>query len=516
MGTLIHKGTFSITLEFTNTSLNIKWACTSVYGPNDRTLKFEFWNELRTVRNLHELSWLICGDFNTSFTFNDKNNGIPNPREIANAQQFLGDLNLIDPPLHGRKFTWTNGQPNPLWVRLDRFLYTHDWPLFFPRTIQSSFPRIGSDHSPIYLDFGNHYTRSRIFRFEKSWYSNDLLESLIQGWWSDQNPVGCGAYIITKKFAYLKSKLRLWAKENFGASNIHKKSLLADLNSLDTIRESRNLSEDESTRFAHIQSELHILLKQEEIYWKQRSRITWLKEGDANTKYFHLLANGRRNKNFIPRIRSNGNWIEGNQEIGKNFTDHFQNLIGTPIPHRFLLNWHHLFNFKDRVDLSSLELPFSFDEIKNAVFDLNADKAPVDNSQSGFIKGRCIADNIIAAQEVIFNLQKRKILGYALKVDFAKAFDSLDWNFLLEILEARGFGNRWISWIHTILKSAKTQILINGTTQGYIRCKRGLRQEFVVPEAWVAGAFLIFRNSIKPYLANGGGNSLLHQIHAGP
>jgi len=99
----------------------------------------------------------------------------------------------------------------------------------------------------------------------------------------------------------------------------------------------------------------------------------------------------------------------------------------------------------------------------------------VDISQSGFIR-RCIADNIIAAQEVIFNLQKKKKLGFAFKVDFAKAFDSLDWDFLLEILSARGFGQRWLSWIHAILHSAKAQILVNGSTQGYIRCKRGLRQ----------------------------------------
>lgn len=85
-------------------------------------------------------------------------------------------------------------------------------------------------------------------------------------------------------------------------------------------------------------------------------------------------------------------------------------------------------------------------------------------------------DNIIVAQEMIFNLQKRKVLGYALKVDFAKAFDSLDWDFLLEIFAARGFGSKWIFGIHTILKTEKAQVLINETSQGYIHCKRGLRQ----------------------------------------
>lgn len=61
-------------------------------------------------------------------------------------------------------------------------------------------------------------------------------------------------------------------------------------------------------------------------------------------------------------------------------------------------------------------------------------------------------------------------------MDFAKAFDSLDWDILLDILAAKGFGPWWITWIYTILKTAKSQVLINGKTKGYIWCKRGLRQ----------------------------------------
>lgn len=42
-------------------------------------------------------------------------------------------------------------------------------------------------------------------------------------------------------------------------------------------------------------------------------------------------------------------------------------------------------------------------------------------------------NNIVAPEELIFSLQKRKLLGFAFKVDFAKAFDSLDLTFLLDI-----------------------------------------------------------------------------------
>lgn len=69
-----------------------------------------------------------------------------------------------------------------------------------------------------------------------------------------------------------------------------------------------------------------------------------------------------------------------------------------------------------------------------------------------------------------------QVAGLAFKVDFAKAFDSMDWNFLLDVLVARRFGPRWISWIQIILTSAKILILINGSLHRYIRCKHGLRQ----------------------------------------
>lgn len=64
--------------------------------------------------------------------------------------------------------------------------------------------------------------------------------------------------------------------------------------------------------------------------------------------------------------------------------------------------------------------------------------ALVDSTQSAYIKGRCIINNIVTAQELIFHMQKQSTPGLILKVDFCKAFDMVDWDFLLELLKARG------------------------------------------------------------------------------
>lgn len=65
------------------------------------------------MRSLHSLSWVICEDFNTVFTSHDENKGDINPRDISTSQNLLNDLNLIDHPIHDRRFTWSNGKANP-------------------------------------------------------------------------------------------------------------------------------------------------------------------------------------------------------------------------------------------------------------------------------------------------------------------------------------------------------------------------------------------------------------------
>lgn len=100
----------------------------------------------------------------------------------------------------------------------------------------------------------------------------------------------------------------------------------------------------------------------------------------------------------------------------------------------------------------------------------------METNQSGFLKGRYILDNISTVEELIFSLHKRRLPGHILKVDFAKAFDLVDWDFLLELLYARGFGDRWVDWIKSILYTSKASILVNGSPNGYIRYQRGLRQ----------------------------------------
>ncbi|WVZ61798.1 hypothetical protein U9M48_011614 [Paspalum notatum var. saurae] len=100
----------------------------------------------------------------------------------------------------------------------------------------------------------------------------------------------------------------------------------------------------------------------------------------------------------------------------------------------------------------------------------------VDVDQTGFIRGRSITENFVYALELVQLCHKRKAPTVVLKLDFAKAFDSISWDGLFTILRARGFNDTWCAWMHCLLSSSTTAILVNGCPGPWIQCKRGLRQ----------------------------------------
>ena len=98
------------------------------------------------------------------------------------------------------------------------------------------------------------------------------------------------------------------------------------------------------------------------------------------------------------------------------------------------------------------------------------------SNQSAFVRGRSIHDNFMLVQHSIKSLHKKRVSSLLLKLDIPKAFDSVSWAFLLEVLSYLGFGPVWRNMISNILASSSTQVLLNGSPGIPIRHRRGLRQ----------------------------------------
>lgn len=87
----------------------------------------------------------------------------------------------------------------------------------------------------------------------------------------------------------------------------------------------------------------------------------------------------------------------------------------------------------------------------------------VSEVQTAYIKGRQIIDGPLMVNEIISWATKKNKNLFVFKVDFEKAFDSLDWNFLDSIMSQMGFGYTWRNWIKCCLNSTFGSVLVNGS-----------------------------------------------------
>lgn len=97
-------------------------------------------------------------------------------------------------------------------------------------------------------------------------------------------------------------------------------------------------------------------------------------------------------------------------------------------------------------------------------------------AQSAFLRSKSTQDNFLYVQNIVRSLHRKKQPALLLKLDIAKAFDSVSWEYLLEVLQQLGFPARWRDWVSLLLCTASSAVMLNGTVGKYFTHQRGLRQ----------------------------------------
>lgn len=120
---------------------------------------------------------------------------------------------------------------------------------------------------------------------------------------------------------------------------------------------------------------------------KQCARINYLREGDTNTKFFHLRANACRRKNFIQRLNKGTGWAVTHEEKSQIIQDHFSATMARPRIHTKTFYWESLQLLA--VDLSELDQPLTEEEIKRGISQIPQDRAPGPDGYTGLFYKVC-------------------------------------------------------------------------------------------------------------------------------
>ena len=95
--------------------------------------------------------------------------------------------------------------------------------------------------------------------------------------------------------------------------------------------------------------------------------------------------------------------------------------------------------------------------------------------QTVFVHGRFIMESMVTTHEAIHEVHRSGNPGVVLKLDYEKAYDRVNWEFLLEMLTSRGFRSKWIKWIFSLLKQSSFAVKINDTVSPYFVGGKGLK-----------------------------------------
>lgn len=211
----------------------------------------------------------------------------------------------------------------------------------FHETVAKHLETWTSDHSPVLMIVeergrGKRYNKKTFSRvhYEDIWIPYEKCQEIVHDEWKAKSNWNCEDPIMQFKKIAKDSliQLQLWSKEEFRGREKKLKKLLKELKAY---RESSNKYVS-GVEIKAIEKQIDDLLI-DEVYWRQRSRAVWLREGDKNTKFFHSTATSRKRKNRIRGIvDENNQWIEEADEIKKIFCEYFENLFTSinPMQHQ--------------------------------------------------------------------------------------------------------------------------------------------------------------------------------------
>ncbi|CAL9001623.1 unnamed protein product, partial [Prunus brigantina] len=269
--------------------------------------------------------WVVGGDFNEVLEINEYLGRRYRPMsQMRDFGMALEDCGLTSMKYKGYKFTWTNNRTGDdrVQLRLDRGVANAAFFQVFPGAIVDHVNSLVSDHLPVFIHFGgsDSVRWARRFMFEEMWTEVEgCTETVVQAWGEEQGDV------VTKLKACQQS-LQVWNKSKVGHIPMQIRQIQGQLDGL-----KRKQQTDEVMRCQRrLAGDLDRLLAREEMIWQQRSRVSWLKYGDRNTKFFHAQAKQRGRRNFMQGIFSEHDvWTTSNEGVGSIFCEYFKTLFTT-------------------------------------------------------------------------------------------------------------------------------------------------------------------------------------------
>nr|GFA28993.1 RNA-directed DNA polymerase, eukaryota [Tanacetum cinerariifolium] len=421
---------------------------------------------------------ILMGDFNEVRSREERRGLSFNPASARVFDNFISSSGLVDIKMEGYTFTWSHPSATII-SKLDRFLVTDGILLLFPSITGICLDRHLSDHRLI----------------------------LVREVKVDFGPIPI---------------IRLWTNEKRARMSGSKMNISNELRGIDNELDQGVVTDTILLRRHELIRQLNDIKAMEATYSLQKSKVRWAIEGDENSKYFHGIINKKRSQLAVRGVFVDGIWCNEPNSVKEAFFKHYQDRFKKPFNSGIKINfpfksliWRGVFhgmrsvwlfgtvgliNLRARMDLhsnfSGTLIPNVMDakyvndyrpisltgSVYKVVTKIMANRLAmviadiVFDSQSAFVAERQILDGPFILNEVLHWCKRKNKKAMFFKVDFAKAYDSVRWDYLIDVLEAFGFGPTWCKWIRGTFSYAKASVIVNGSPSNEFLFHGGLKQ----------------------------------------
>ncbi|GKC39178.1 RNA-directed DNA polymerase, eukaryota [Tanacetum coccineum] len=375
---------------------------------------------------------------------------------------FIANAGLIDLQLEGFNFTWAHPLATKM-SKLDHFLVSNGIISSFPCVSAVCLDKHLSDHRPIllrevYSDFG-----AIPFRFYQSWLSIQGFEQLVSHTWNTTCLNDSNEMIrFKKKLQILKKEIRVFVADQKKNKEGRVKDIKAKLSDIDKKLDQGGVNDDILAARMECMNFLFESKAAETRDFMQKAKIKWAVEGDENSKFFHGMVNPKRANLAVKGIMIDGVWVDDPRKVvGSDFcmvVEWFFDNASFPIGcnSSFIALIPKSLDPKVVGDFRPISLIGCIYKVITKILQSRLSlyiSDLISDVQTAFLPNRQILDGPFIINELLARCRHKKQQAMVFKVDFAKAYDSIRWDSLDDVLCSFGFGSKWRSWISGCLSS---------------------------------------------------------------
>ncbi|XP_057730828.1 uncharacterized protein LOC130946171 [Arachis stenosperma] len=327
-----------------------------------------------------------------------------------------------------------------------------EWKLKFPNAVVHRLTESGSDHAPLLMETEPQSWHSkRRFKYQERWYGEKDVKRIVSEVWR-MEVVGSAMFSLAQKLKVCRHRLVQWQKTHKANSQKEIKDLQAKLEEL------RVAGINRGEEVTSLEKKLELAYLKEESYWREKSRVKWLKEGDQNTRFFHQKFQSRKRRNKIWRLVRRDNEIASKPEdIAKIAEDYFCDIFTSscsvdPNPY--------LEDLEPKVTASMnrrLQRPVTMDEVKKATFSVHAQSAPGDDGFTAkffhFFWDIVGGDVFKAVRSFFHSGRILKSFNHTQICLIPKVPDANDMTQL-------GFDAKWINWTKELVTTVSYSVVV--------------------------------------------------------